>query len=54
MADNKRENVAPVPSFSYQVEDSTTAKMERGHHYIDRGRLWLIQGVYTKENLERL
>jgi hypothetical protein len=39
------ETTTCILGFSNSVEDSAIVKMQRWHHYIDRGRLLFVEGL---------
>lgn len=40
--------------ISASMGDYVTVKMERWHYHIDRSKLILVEGTYTKEELEKV
>ncbi len=40
--------------ISASMGDYVTVKMKRWHYYIDRGKLTLVEGTYTREELEKV
>jgi len=52
MKEDKSETSFYIEELSWG--EYVTVKMVRWHYYIDRGKLMLIEGIYGKEELEKV